>query len=173
MRLTRGPDDVFYGMASFGGQNGNGTIFKINASGEFTVLHTFSALDVNAHNEDGANPLRTSGIGDDDNLVWDHPARRAKYVWHFPRPNSCGVAWVMDRWGNNLAFCISSPHRRPRSLAAAGAGRIFYGCAVWPATSLPWTPRSVALRDLVSDVTIGGRFDVLYTFTQTDANGAN
>ena len=66
--LTRGPDDVFYGMASFGGKNGNGTIFKITASGEFTVLHTFSALDANAHNEDGANPLRTIVIGKDGNL---------------------------------------------------------------------------------------------------------
>jgi hypothetical protein len=26
---------------------------------DHTVLHTFSALDANAHNEDGANPLRT------------------------------------------------------------------------------------------------------------------
>src|SRR5580700_9199 len=42
--LTRGPDDVFYGVASYGGKNGNGTLFKITASGEFTVLHTFSAL---------------------------------------------------------------------------------------------------------------------------------
>ena len=32
---------------------------------------------------------------------------------------------------------------------------------------------SVALRDLVPDVTIGARLDVLYTFTQTDANGSN
>ena len=38
MALTRGPDDVIYGMASFGGQNGSGTIFKITTSGEFTVL---------------------------------------------------------------------------------------------------------------------------------------
>jgi uncharacterized repeat protein (TIGR03803 family) len=34
--LTRGPDDVIYGMASFGGENGNGTIFKITTSGDFT-----------------------------------------------------------------------------------------------------------------------------------------
>ena len=47
MALTRGPGDVIYGMASFGGQNGTGTVFKITTSGEFTVLHTFSALDAN------------------------------------------------------------------------------------------------------------------------------
>ena len=45
MALTRGPNDVIYGMASFGGQNGSGTIFEFNPCGEFTVLHAFSALD--------------------------------------------------------------------------------------------------------------------------------
>src|ERR1700690_3215396 len=44
MALTRGPSDVIYGMASFGGQNGSGTIFEFNPSGKFTLLHTFSAL---------------------------------------------------------------------------------------------------------------------------------
>jgi uncharacterized repeat protein (TIGR03803 family) len=52
--LTHGSVDVFYGMATSGGLYGNGTIFKITSSGEFTVLHTFSALDANAHNQDGA-----------------------------------------------------------------------------------------------------------------------
>ena len=28
MALTRGPGDVIYGMASLGGQNGTGTIFR-------------------------------------------------------------------------------------------------------------------------------------------------
>jgi uncharacterized repeat protein (TIGR03803 family) len=55
--LTRGPDDAFYGVAQYGGKNGTGTVFKITASGEFTVLHAFGALDSAAHNEDGANPL--------------------------------------------------------------------------------------------------------------------
>src|SRR4029077_17971000 len=40
--LTRGHDNVFYGMASFGGPNGTGTVFKITAAGKFTVLHAFS-----------------------------------------------------------------------------------------------------------------------------------
>jgi uncharacterized repeat protein (TIGR03803 family) len=66
--LTRGPGDAFYGVAQFGGQNGNGTIFKVTQSGEFSVLHTFSTLDANAHNEDGASPLRTIVVVHNDNL---------------------------------------------------------------------------------------------------------
>ena len=68
MALTRGPGDVIYGMASFGGQNGSGTIFKITTSGEFTVLHTFSALDANGNNQDGAYPLRAIVVGNDGSL---------------------------------------------------------------------------------------------------------
>jgi uncharacterized repeat protein (TIGR03803 family) len=90
--LTRGPDDVFYGMASFGGQNGNGTIFKISASGEFKVLHTFSALDANAHNEDGANPLRTLVVGKNGKLYGTTRLGGENTCGVLPFPNSCGVA---------------------------------------------------------------------------------
>src|ERR1700694_4714119 len=91
--LTRGPDDVFYGMASFGGRHGTGTLFKITTSGEFTALHTFSALDAHNHNEDGANPLRTVVIGNDGNLygstrLGGQNTCCATHGW-------C-VAWVLD-----------------------------------------------------------------------------
>ena len=36
--FTRGRDNVFYGVAQSGGTNGTGTIFKITASGKFTLM---------------------------------------------------------------------------------------------------------------------------------------
>ena len=174
--LTRGPDDVFYGMASYGGTNGNGTIFKITPSGEFTVLHTFSALDANAHNEDGANPMRTMVIGNDGNLYGTtrHGGQNTcNNVPAFPALDSCGVAWVMDRWGNDFRvlhqFAPTEGHAA--SLLQARDG-FFYGCAVWPATSLPSgtpLPSGILYRMAPS----GHHFEVLYTFSQTDANGDN
>jgi uncharacterized repeat protein (TIGR03803 family) len=171
--LTRGPDDVFYGMASFGGKNGNGTIFKITTSGEFTVLHTFSALDANAHNEDGANPLRTVVIGEDGNLYGTTRLGGQNTCGVKPHLNSCGVAWVMDRWGDDFSvlhqFAPTEGHAA--SLLQARDG-LFYGCAVWPATSLPNgtpLPSGILYRMAPS----GDDFDVLYRFSQTNANGAN
>jgi uncharacterized repeat protein (TIGR03803 family) len=171
--LTRGPDDVFYGMASFGGQNGNGTIFKITTSGEFTVLHTFSALDANAHNEDGANPLRTLVIGKDGKLYGTTRLGGQNTCGVKPFLNSCGAAWVMDRSGDDFSvlhqFLPTEGHAA--SLLQAQDG-LFYGCAVWPGTSLPSgapLPSGILYRMSPS----GHEFDVLYTFTQTDANGAN
>jgi len=162
--LTRGPDDVFYGMASFGGANGNGTIFKITPSGEFTVLHTFSALDANAHNEDGALPLRAVVIGDDGNL-YGTTRLGGQNTCSVKPMLSCGVAWVMDRWGNNFSvlhqFAPSEGHAA--SLLRARDG-FLYGCAVWPSPSLP----SGILYRMASS---GDHFEVLYTFSQTDANG--
>ena len=173
--LTRGPHDVFYGMASFGGQNGNGTIFKITISGEFTVLHTFSALDANAHNEDGANPLRTMVIGDDGNLYGTIRLGGQNTCGVKPRLNSCGVAWVMDRWGNNFSVLhqFTSTEGHAASLLQARDG-FFYGCAVWPATSLPGTPPTPLPSGILYRMAPSGHdFEVLYTFSQTNANGDN
>ena len=137
MALTRGPNDVIYGMASFGGQNGSGTIFKFNPSGEFTVLHTFSALDANGHNQDGAYPLRAMVVGNDGNLYG---------TTRLGGPNTClfthgcGVAWMIDGKGN---FKVIHPFTADEGHAASllqGTDGQLYGCAVWPATSLPAGP---------------------------------
>ena len=167
--LTRGPDDDIYGMASFGGKNGTGTIFKITTSGEFTVLHTFSALDANGHNEDGANPLRTVVIGNDGYL---YGTTRLGGQNTCGATHGCAVAWVMDRWGNNFSvlhqFTASEGHAA--SLLQARDG-LFYGCAVWPATSLPSGP--LPSGTLYRMAPSGQNFEVLYTFSQTDAKGDN
>ena len=39
--LTLGPDGELYGITSFGGDIGGGTIFKITTSGQFTAIHSF------------------------------------------------------------------------------------------------------------------------------------
>jgi len=171
--LTRGPDDVFYGMASDGGQNGSGTVFKITASGTFTVLHSFSALDANGHNTDGAAPLRTIVVGRDGNLYGTTRLGGENSCGIAPFVKGCGVAWVMDRWGNNFKvlhqFVQGEGHAA--SLLQARDG-FLYGCAVWPSTSVPSgapLPSGILFRMATS----GSPFQVLYTFSQTDANGEN
>jgi uncharacterized repeat protein (TIGR03803 family) len=50
--------NILYGTASAGGSGGNGTVFQVNTNGTgFTTLHTFTALDANYTNSDGANPM--------------------------------------------------------------------------------------------------------------------
>jgi uncharacterized repeat protein (TIGR03803 family) len=170
--LTRGPDDVFYGMASYGGKYGNGTVFKITTPGEFTVLHSFTALDTNGHNEDGANPLRSLVIGDDGNLYGTTRLGGKNTCGTEPFLNSCGVAWVIDRWGNfSVLHQFTPAEGHAASLLQARDG-FFYGCAVWPATALPSgvpLPSGILYRMAPS----GQHFEVLYSFSQTNASGAN
>jgi len=169
--LTRGPDDVFYGMASSGGKNGNGTIFKITAAGEFTVLHSFGALDTNGHNEGGANPLRAVVIGNDGNLYGTTRLGGQNTC----ATVSCGVAWMIDRWGIfSVVHQFTATEGHAASLLQARDG-FFYGCAVWPATSLPTTPLPTPLPSgiLYRMAPSGHYFEVLYTFSQTNASGDN
>jgi uncharacterized repeat protein (TIGR03803 family) len=170
--LTRGPEDEFYGMAMFGGQNGNGTIFKITKSGEFTVLHTFSALDANAHNEDGAAPLRTMVVGRNGNLYGTTRIGGENTCGELPVPNGCGVAWMIDRSGNfHVLHQFTPAEGHAASLLEAQDG-FFYGCAVWPATSLR-NGQPLPSGTLYRMGPMGGHFEVLYTFSQTNSSGEN
>ena len=168
--LTRGPDDVIYGMATLGGENGSGTIFKITASGEFTVLHTFSALDTNGNNEDGAYPLRQMVIGSDGNL-YGTTRLGGQNTCTFTS-NGCGVAWVMHLSGRNFKVLhqFTSAEGHAASVLQARDG-LLYGCAVWPGTSFAGTPLPSGI--LYRMAPSGQNFQVLYTFSQTDANGDN
>jgi uncharacterized repeat protein (TIGR03803 family) len=168
--LTRGGDDVFYGVASFGGVYGTGTVFKITPSGEFTVLHTFSALDANGDNDDGAYPLRAVVIGKDGKL---YGTTRLGGENICGVTHGCGVAWVMDRSGDSFTvlhqFAGGEGHAASLLLARDG---LLYGCAVWPATSLPSgtaLPSGILYRMARS----GNDFEVLYTFGPTNPLGQN
>jgi len=56
--LVSGGDGSFYGTASCRGRHGAGAIFKLTASGTYSTLYSFSALDSNSFNADGAKPPR-------------------------------------------------------------------------------------------------------------------
>jgi uncharacterized repeat protein (TIGR03803 family) len=168
MALTRGPDDVIYGMASFGGQNGSGTIFKFKPSGEFTVLHTFSALSATGLNPDGAYPLRAMVAGNDGKL-YGTTRTGGPNLCLFTK--GCGVAWMIDGKGN---FKVLHPFTADEGHAASllqGKDGFLYGCAVWPATSLP--PGPLPSGTLYRMAPSGQHFEVLYTFSQTNASGEN
>jgi uncharacterized repeat protein (TIGR03803 family) len=168
MALTRGPSDVIYGMASFGGQHGSGTIFKITTSGDFTVLYTFSALDASGNNPDGAYPLRALVAGNDGNL-YGTTRLGGPNICLFT--HGCGVAWMIDGKGNfKVVHAFTADEGHAASLLQAMDGYL-YGCAVWPATSLPPGPLPSGI--LYRMAPSGQDFQVLYTFSQTNASGEN
>jgi len=64
--LVADPDNgTLYGTAAFGGDSGNGTVFRLTQSGDFQVLHSFTGAD-------GAVP-RAGLIGSSDAGLPPHP----------------------------------------------------------------------------------------------------
>ena len=59
--LIQGKDGSFYGTTSAGGAYGDGTVFKMDASGNLNVLHSFSGAD-------GSGPVASLLQGTDSNL---------------------------------------------------------------------------------------------------------
>jgi uncharacterized repeat protein (TIGR03803 family) len=149
--LTRGPDDTFYGMASAGGAHGTGTIFKISASGKFTVLHAFSALDANLHNADGASPLRTLVLDGDGRLYGT--TRLGGENTCGPRASGCGVAWTLSAQGHfSVIHQFQTTEGHAASLLPAEDGNLGVIYRMEPS---------------------GAHFEVLYRFTPVDGNGNN
>jgi len=166
--LTRGPEGVFYGMATSGGANGNGTIFSITAAGEYTVLHTFSAANADGLNIDGAYPLRTVVIGDDGDLYGTTRVGGLNSCGTSPAPNGCGVTWKIDRWGKfTVLHQFTAAEGHAASLLQSHDGW-FYGCAVWPASG-SGLPSGLLYRMEPS----GRNFEVLYQFSQANSSDQN
>ncbi len=166
--LTAGPNGLFYGMAINGGPNGTGTVFKITTSGQFTVLHAFSAVDANGHNKDGKWPLRAIIIGNDGNL---YGTTRTGGQNDCLFTHGCGVAWTIDGQGNFTVIHQFTADEGHAASLTQGMDGYLYGCAVWPATSLPPGPLPSGI--LFRMASSGQDFQVLYTFSQTNASGEN
>ncbi len=59
-------DGYLYGLTTYGGTNGSGTVYRISLTGAFLAIYSFSAKNSQFQNADGANPasgLATNGDG--------------------------------------------------------------------------------------------------------------
>jgi len=86
--------------------------------------------------------------------------------------NGCGVAWTMDRSGNNFKVLHQfTPAEGHAASLTEGQDGFLYGCGVWPGPSLNGTalPSGTLYRMARS----GQTFEVLYTFSQTNSSGEN
>jgi uncharacterized repeat protein (TIGR03803 family) len=67
--LVQGSDGNFYGTTALGGEHFQGTMFKIDATGTFTTLHSFSGSP-----SEGANPVAALVEGSDGNFYGTTPS---------------------------------------------------------------------------------------------------
>jgi uncharacterized repeat protein (TIGR03803 family) len=67
--LVEGSDGHFYGTTVLGGTHFQGTVFKIDAAGNFTTVHAFSGSP-----SEGANPVASLMQGSDANFYGTTPS---------------------------------------------------------------------------------------------------
>jgi len=66
--ITKGPNGLFYGASTFGGQNNSSAAFSITSTGAMTILHSFARVASSGTNADGYQPYAPPILGSDGNL---------------------------------------------------------------------------------------------------------
>jgi uncharacterized repeat protein (TIGR03803 family) len=156
--VIQGRDGALYGTTEFGGANGYGVVYKVNPDGSnFQVLHTFSALDNNRDNPDGANP--TAGViqGSDGALYG---------TTEFGGANGYGVVFKVNPDGSNFQVIYTftdSDGANPNAGVIQGRDGALYGT-----TEFGGSNNYGVVYKVNPD---GSNFQVIYTFT--DSDGAN
>ena len=82
--LALGSDGNFYGITTSGGAVGDGTVFKISPSGDFTLLHSFMGSD-------GAEPNGTLLLASDGNFYGTTTSQGSNHGGTLFRINSSGT----------------------------------------------------------------------------------
>jgi uncharacterized repeat protein (TIGR03803 family) len=141
--LVQGSDGYFYGTASQAGANGYGTIFRIDASGNFTLLHAFAA------GSDGDGPGGSLLQGADGNF-YGTTAAGGTY--------NAGTVFKMDASGNLTtlySFTGGADGYQPVTGLIQGTDGYLYGATDLPAGTL-------------FKVDTSGNFTLLHSFSGAD-----
>jgi uncharacterized repeat protein (TIGR03803 family) len=120
--LVQGSDGNFYGITTFGGTNGNGTIFELNTTNDsLTTLHTFEYNGVN--NFDGYTPQAGLVQGNDGNFYG---------TTYYGGTNGTGTVFRINPTGSNYAILYSfnsytGDGKEPDAGLVLGSDGNFYG----------------------------------------------
>ena len=120
--LIQASDGFFYGTTQVGGTSGDGTVFKVDASGNVTPLHEFSGSD-------GANPLGALIQANDGNFYG---------TTQLGGSSGEGVIFKMDSLGNVTAlysFTRGDDGGEPVAGLIQASDGYFYGTTYYGGTS--------------------------------------
>jgi uncharacterized repeat protein (TIGR03803 family) len=148
--LVQGRDGLLYGTTLLGGVDNLGTIFKIDTSGNITLLHSFNGSD-------GVAPWSGLVLGPDGNFYGTTPTGGAGNVGVIFKVSPTGTYTVLH---NFLYYPIGGglPYG-PVLLAEDGS---FYGVTVFGG------PGS---GGVLYRITSAGQFVVIYSYNYKDASG--
>ena len=146
--LAVGTDGNFYGTTAIGGASFAGTVFKITPGGTLTTLHSFNG-------KDGADPWGTLVLGDDGNFYGTTTAGGAFGQGTIFQITPTGTLTTLH------SFNGADGQGPIAGLVKGNAGN-FYGAAQ--------TGGASTLFGTLFEVTPGGTFTLLYSFSGTDGS---
>jgi uncharacterized repeat protein (TIGR03803 family) len=151
--------NMLYGTATYGGTNGNGTVFKVNTNGTgFSVLHTFAALPsaTQPPNTDGAYPV--GGLILSGNTLYGTAS--------YGGTNGSGTVFAVNTNGNGFTalytFTGTDVNGNNSDGAAPSASLILSGSTLYSTANTGGTNGNGTVFAVNTN---GTGFSVLHTFT--------
>ncbi len=162
--LLQAKDGNFYGTCPLGGANGSGTVFKITATGAFTALHTFSALNNGYYgaNAEGGIPFAALIQARDGNLYGTTSAGGANGTGGVFKITTSGKLTLLHAFSalsNNTNADGATPHA---GLIQAKDGNLYGTTSEGGAHG----------TGVVFKITTTGTFTLLYNFGSNPNDGA-
>jgi uncharacterized repeat protein (TIGR03803 family) len=157
--LVQGSDGYFYGTTWGGGTNGQGTVFKINSSGAFTILHSFTGVG------DGRHPQVALVQGSDGNFYGTTP---------FGGVDDQGTVFKITASGTLTtlySFTGTNDGGYPYAGLVQGSDGNFYGTT--DADFYGSDPSPIAPSGTVFQITPKGALTTLYSFTGGSDGGGS
>ncbi len=162
--LILASDGNLYGVAEHGGANGFGTVFSITLSGQFGVVHTFSAASTaTASNLDGGLPTASLMQARDGNLYGTTSAIGAYGNGTIFRLSLQGVFTTLYSFNGILPGANEFDGTNPAGPLVEGPDGTLYGTAA---------QGGAAGDGAVFGVSPSGVYSLLYSFGSTSVTGA-
>ena len=152
--LMQGSDDNFYGTTAFGGEHFRGTVFKIDATGTFTTLHSFSGSP-----SEGANPVAALVEGSDGNFYGTAPSGGEHFQGTVFRITPAGALTVLHSFSG-----YPGEGAVPFAALVQGSDGDFYGTTAVGGAHFKGT---------VFKIDAAGSLTTLHSFSGSPGEGAN
>ena len=152
--LVQGSDGNFYGTTALGGAHFKGTVFKIDATGTFTTLHSFSGSP-----SEGANPVAGLLQGSDSNFYGTTASGGAHFQGTVFRITPSGALTVLHSFSGH-----PGEGAVPFAALVQGSDGNFYGTTALGGAHSKGT---------VFKIDSAGSLTMLHSFSGSPGEGAN
>ena len=152
--LVQGSDGNFYGTTALGGEHFQGTVFKIDATGTLTTLHSFSGSP-----SEGANPVAGLVEGNDGNFYGTTPSGGEHFQGTVFRISQGGALTVLHSFAGHPA-----EGGVPFAALVQGNDGNFYGT-----TAIG----GMHFKGTVFTIDSAGSLTTLHSFSGSPGEGAN